>query len=71
MQLDDLLVEAKLTESDFQQAASCRSRRDFSEYCHDDLPQTARGYRSYQRYGMSGRSRGCAFCVLSDAGGQS
>jgi hypothetical protein len=72
MQLDDLLVEAKLTESDFQQAprAVVHAYRDFGELlAHDDLPQTAGGYCSYQliRNVLAAHTMGCAFCVLCDA----
>jgi restriction endonuclease-like protein len=51
VRLSDLLIEAKLTESDFQKAAKAviRAYGGFSEVFEDeDLPQTARDYGSYQ-----------------------
>jgi hypothetical protein len=72
MCLGDLLIEAKLTESDFQRApktAVC-AYRDFSGvFEDDDLPQTAMDYRSYQliRSVLAASASGCAFCVLTDA----
>ena len=51
VRLGDLLIEAKLTESDFQKAPKTivRAYRDFSEvFDEEDLPQTDKDYRSYQ-----------------------
>jgi len=72
MLLGDLLIEAKLTESDFQKAPKTvvRAYRDFSEvFDSEDLPQTARDYLSYQliRNVLAAQASGCAFCVLTDA----
>lgn len=72
MRLDDLLIEAKLTESDFQKApkAVIRAYRDFSElFDQEDLPQTERDFVSYQliRNVLAAYASGCAFCVLTDA----
>jgi hypothetical protein len=72
MRLGDLMIEAKLTESDFQRAPKTvvRAYRDFSEvFDAEELPQTERDYRSYQliRNVLSAHASGCAFCVLTDA----
>jgi hypothetical protein len=72
MQIGDLLIEAKLTESDFQRApkAVVHAYRDFSAVFEDeDLPQTAGNYNSYQliRNILAAHASGCAFCVLTDA----
>ena len=72
MRLGDLLIEAKLTESDFQRApkTAVHAYRDFNEVFEDEgLPQTAKDYRSYQliRNVLAAHVSGCAFCVLSDA----
>jgi len=72
MQLGDLLIEAKLTESDFQQApkAVVHAYRDFSElFAHDDLPQAAHVYSSYQliRNILAAHASARAFCLLTDA----
>jgi hypothetical protein len=72
MRLGDLLIEAKLTESNFQKAPKSvvRAYRDVSEVFEDeDLPQTAREYGSYQliRNVLAAHASGCAFCVLTDA----
>ena len=72
MRLGDLLIEAKLTESDFQKApkAAVRAYRDFSEVFDDeDLPQTERDFLSYQliRNVLAAHASGCTFCVLTDA----
>lgn len=72
MRLGDLLIEAKLTESDFQKApkAVVHGYRDFGEVFEDeDLPQTARDYGSYQliRNVLAAHASGCDFCVLTDA----
>jgi hypothetical protein len=72
VRLDNLLVEAKLTESDFQQAPKSvvDAYRDFGElFARDDLPQTAHAYRSYQliRNVLAAHACARAFCVLTDA----
>jgi Restriction Endonuclease associating with ARP len=72
MRLGDLLVEAKLTESDFQQApkAVVRAYCDFGElFDEEDLPQTTHDYCSYQliRNVLAAHASGCGFCVLTDA----
>jgi hypothetical protein len=72
MRLSDLLIEAKLTESDFQKAskdAVC-AYRDFSEvFDAEDLPQTERDFLSYQliRNVLAAHASACTFCVLTDA----
>jgi hypothetical protein len=72
MQLGALLIEAKLTESDFQ----ARSKevvwryRDFSEvFDPDDLPQIDDKYLGYQliRNVLAAHAQNCSFCVLCDA----
>ena len=72
MRLGDLLIEAKLTESDFQKAPQTvvRAYRDFSEvFGEEDLPQTGRDFLSYQliRNVLAAHASGCVFCVLTDA----
>jgi hypothetical protein len=72
LQLGDLLIEAKLTESDFQKApkAAVRAYRDFGEvFDQDELPQTESYFLSYQliRNVLAAHAFGCAFCVLTDA----
>jgi hypothetical protein len=72
MRLDGLLIEAKLTESDFQGApkAIVRAYGDFSEVFEgEDLPQTERKFLSYQliRNVLAAHASGYAFCVLTDA----
>jgi hypothetical protein len=72
MRLGDLLIEAKLTESDFQHApkTAVNAYRDFKEVFEaEDFPQTAKDYRSYQliRNVLAAHASGCAFCVLTDA----
>jgi hypothetical protein len=72
MRLADLLIEAKLTESDFQQApkAVVHGYRDFSEiFDSEDLPQTECDFLSYQliRNVLAAHASAGAFCVLTDA----
>lgn len=72
LRLGDLLIEAKLTESDFQRApkSNVRAYRDFSEVFDDDnLPQTDSDFLSYQliRNVLAAHASGCEFCVLTDA----
>jgi len=72
LRLGDRLIEAKLTESDFQRApkAAVRAYRDFSQvFIPEDLPQTETDYLSYQliRNVLAAHASDCAFCVLTDA----
>jgi hypothetical protein len=72
MRLGDLLIEAKLTESNFQKApkAIVRAYRDFGEVFEaEDLPQTERDFLSYQliRNVLAAHASGGSFCVLTDA----
>ena len=72
LRLGDLLIEAKLTESDFQKAAKevVHAYRDFAEvFDSEELPQTACEYRSYQliRNVLAARPSGGAFCLITDA----
>ena len=72
MRLGDLLVEAKLTETDFQSARKehVRAYRDFGELFEAEaLPQTPNHYQSYQliRNVLAAHASGCAFCLLTDA----
>jgi hypothetical protein len=68
----DLLVEAKLTESDFQCAAKqvLLNYRDFLEvFDLERLPQTDKHFLSYQllRNVLAAYDLRCSFCVLVDA----
>jgi hypothetical protein len=70
--LGDLLIEAKLTEGDFQRAPKdvVRAYRDFKDVFDDEgLPQTQRDFLSYQliRNVLAAHASGCEFCVLTDA----
>jgi hypothetical protein len=72
MWLGDLLVEAKLTESDFQSApkALVRAYRDFADlFDEEGLPQTGQRYQSYQliRNILAAHAFNLAFCLLTDA----
>ncbi len=72
LRLGDLLVEAKLTEGDFQSARkdSLIAYRDFSElFDRQQLPQTNNRYLSYQliRNVLAAYALDCSFCVLVDA----
>jgi|SRR5579863_283582 len=72
MQLGDLLVEAKLTEGDFQQAEKrvLATYRDFQDvFDEEQLPQTESHYLSYQllRNVLAANALRCSFCVLLDA----
>ncbi len=72
MRLGDLLVEAKLTEGDFQSAdkAVLLAYRDFSDvFDRRQLPQTRTRYASYQllRNVLAAHTLQCSFCVLIDA----
>lgn len=72
MVLGDVLVEAKLTESDFQKANTSRMKlyRDFKVVFEaKQLAQTAGSYNGYQliRNVLAAHDRGCYFCTLLDA----
>lgn len=72
MRLDQLLIEAKLTESDFQRTpkAHMDSYRDFrGVFSHEELPQNAKYYFSYQllRNVLAAHAADRSFCVLTDA----
>ncbi len=72
MRLGDLLIEAKLTESDFQSAEkeTLLDYRDFVEvFDRQKLPQTSKRYESYQliRNVLAAYALDCSFCVLVDA----
>jgi len=72
MRLGDLLVESKLTESDFQSAEKTvlLAYRDFSlAFNPEQLPQTEKRYLSYQllRSVLAAYAQQCSFCVLVDA----
>jgi hypothetical protein len=71
LRLGDLLIEAKLTESDFQSAnkSVLFAYRDFVEvFDHQQLPQTERRFLSYQllRNVLAARALQCSFSVLLD-----
>ena len=72
MRLGDLLVEAKLTEGDFQltrDPAQVERYRDFAEVFEQRrLPRARRQYLSYQliRNVLAAHVHGCSFCVLLD-----
>ena len=72
MRVGDLLVEAKLTEGDFQFGAMrlVERYRDFEEvFEREALEVTGRGVRSYQliRGVLAAHALGSRFCVLCDA----
>jgi len=72
MRLGNLLVEAKLTETDFQSAEPklVEAYRDFSEvFSQPDLPRNGRLYLSYQllRNVLAAFANQCSFCVMVDA----
>ncbi len=72
MRLGDLLVEAKLTEGDFQKAEKrvLDAYRDFRDiFDTESLPQTEKHYLSYQllRNVLAAHGQACSFCVLLDA----
>jgi hypothetical protein len=72
MRLGDLLVEAKLTEADFQ-SAECEvvaAYRDFHEVFDERaLPREGNRYSSYQliRNVLAAQANDCSFCVIADA----
>jgi hypothetical protein len=72
MRLGDLLIEAKLTESDFQKAprATVRAYRDFNEvFDSQDLSQNEHDIFSYQliRNVLAAHASDRSFCVLTDS----
>lgn len=72
MRLGDLLVEAKLTEADFQSKpkAFVDRYRDFEKvFRRRDLPQSKTAYASYQliRNVLAAFALDCSFCVMLDA----
>jgi hypothetical protein len=72
MRVGNLLVEAKLTESDFQRAdkAVFIAYRDFLDvFDHEQLLQTGSDYLCYQllRNVLAAHALRCSFCVLLDA----
>jgi hypothetical protein len=72
MRLGSLLVEAKLTEGDFQRAEKrvLATYRDVTDvFDEEGLPQTERHYLSYQllRNVLAAHALHCSFCVLLDA----
>jgi len=71
MQLGNLLVEAKLTETNFQQKAKhvVESYRDFEAvFDREELPQSDTMYSSYQllRNVLAAFANHCSFCVMLD-----
>jgi hypothetical protein len=72
MRVGDLLIEAKLTENDFQstQKKTLLAYRDFLQvFDSRHLPQTRDRYLSYQllRNVLAAYALQCSFCVLIDA----
>jgi hypothetical protein len=72
LRLGSLLVEAKLTEADFQsrEREFVNAYRDFAEvFQRRDLPQTRERYLSYQliRNVLAAHALDCSFCVVHDA----
>jgi hypothetical protein len=72
MRFGDLLVESKLTESDFQcrEVAAVEAYRDFAQvFEHRNLPQDGCRYLSYQliRNVLAAHHGHCSFCVMLDA----
>lgn len=72
MRLGNLLVEAKLTESDFQKksVAAMAAYREFPRvFCRSMLPRANGEYLSYQllRNVLAAQAMACAFCVLLDS----
>lgn len=72
MRFGGLLVEAKLTESDFQsrEAALVERYRDFSEvFNRRNLPRLGQCYSGYQliRNVLAAQVHQCSFCVMLDA----
>jgi len=72
LRIGDLLVEAKLTESDFQRArkTTILHYRDFREVFDEDLlPRVGECYNCYQliRNVLAAYASRCSLCVLLDA----
>jgi hypothetical protein len=72
MRLGDVLVEAKLTEGDFQttEKGTLLAYRDFADvFDPQELPQTYGRYFSYQllRNVLAAYALQCSFCVLVDS----
>ena len=72
MQIGEMLVEAKLTECDFQRVPKERlfRYRDFREVFDESaLPQSEQYFHGYQliRNVLAAYDRRCAFCVLLDS----
>ncbi len=72
MRLGNLLVEAKLTEGDFQSRskAALAAYRDFAGvFYRRELPQNIKYYLGYQliRNVLAAHATGFSFCVLADA----
>lgn len=72
MGLGSLLVEAKLTESNFQSVRKpiMSAYRDFPQvFDSEELPQTARDFLSYQllRNVLAAYATNSSFCLLTDA----
>lgn len=72
LRIGDLLIEAKLTESDFQSAATnvVFKYRDLTEvFDTQELPQTEKRFCCYQllRNVLAAYALNCSFCVLIDA----
>jgi hypothetical protein len=72
MKIGDLLVECKLTESDFQSKAKpvVENYRDFNEvFDRRSLPQSKEKYEGYQliRNVLAAHALNCSFCVMTDA----
>ena len=72
MRLGNVLIEAKLTEPDFQsrEREFVNAYRDFADVFHRrDLPQTRECYLGYQliRNVLAAHALDCSFCVLHDA----
>jgi hypothetical protein len=72
MKLGTLLVECKLTESDFQSKSKAvvNSYRDFEDvFQRRELPQSKDKYEGYQliRNVLAAYALDCSFCVLTDA----
>lgn len=72
MKIGDLLVECKLTETDFQSKAKAvlEQYRDFQDvFRRRDLPQSKEKYAGYQliRNVLAAHALNCSFCVMTDA----
>lgn len=71
MRIADVLVEAKLTEADFQKKrrSVLATYRDFEEVFGGGLTSDGEFYHSYQliRNVLAAHATGCSFCVIMDA----